>query len=110
MSEQSVDYLSLLGYTLLRNGQIERAIKILSAVHVAVPNNEWVVTILAGAHLSAQNFEACLEYLNKLPEASQNHVREQLMRCRALWGLGKHPQARKLIRSISSKLGSIHGI
>ncbi|MCG8649580.1 MAG: tetratricopeptide repeat protein [Pirellulales bacterium] len=103
------DYLSIVAYLRLRNGKAVRAIRILKALLVLEPENGWARRALAYAYLSDGQYEQCLaEIDHRLWPASAVH-HAHVIRTRSLWGLGRHDEARQVVRQMNGNLRGEHG-
>jgi hypothetical protein len=99
---RTVEFLSLLGYLYLCHGQAARAIAALEAVRIYRRDDPQLVRSLAYAYLSAERFADCLSCIDSSPMAADRGL--QLIRSRALWGLGRHDEARRGVASITGGL------
>ena len=104
MNSDSKDVLSLLGYLFLRHGKAEKAITALEALSVTDANSPWVQRSLAYAYLKNGNFEQSLDQVSKYLDSNSADRGAELIRSRALWGLGRHEEARQLIQRMSGQL------
>ena len=109
MNSDSKDVLSLLGYLFLRHGKADKAITALEALSVAEPNKPWVQRSLAYAYLKHGDFENSLTQVSKYLDHHREDRGAQLIRSRALWGLGRHDEARKLVQQMSGQLRATDG-
>lgn len=107
MNENVSDYLSLLGYVLLRSGKHARAVVILEALLALEPQNHWARRTLAYGYLACGEYERSLAELDLLAASSQEH--ELLIRVRALWGLERFDEARDIVRQLNGKLRNPNG-
>lgn len=109
MNETTHDYLSVLAYLLLRNGKAARAVRILEALQVLQPGSDWARYALAYAYLADGRHEQCLEQIDSQtwPASVGNH--QNLIRTRSLWALGRHDEARQIVRQMHGNLRGEHG-
>ena len=108
MKESSQEYLALLGYLYLRHGKVAAATTILEGLAVVAPGNAWVRAVLAYAYLLEGDFQKCLEQLDRTSRSKRSNA-EQVMRIRALCGLGRRDEARRLLEQLQGRLRDIHG-
>src|SRR5262245_30444794 len=99
---RTIEFLSLLGYLYLCHGQAAQAVAALEAVRVYRRNDSQVVRSLAYAYLSMERFTDCLNCIDSSTVASDHRL--QLIRSRALWGLGRHDEARRGVAAITGGL------
>ena len=109
MNSESKDVLSLLGYLFLRHGKPQKAIAALEALEVADAGRPWVQRSLAYAYLQNGDFENSLAQVSKFLDHDREDHGALLIRSRALWGLGRHDEARKLIQQMSGQLRATDG-
>lgn len=102
MDERSIEFLSLLGYLYLRHGQADRAITALEAVLLFRPGDGHTVRSLAYAYLADGRYADCLQALEAAGVRGQTW--SELLRSRALWGLGRREEARRVMARISGDL------
>lgn len=103
MKESSQEYLALLAYLYLRHGKIAAATTILEGLAVLLPGNAWVRATLGYAYLSGKEFQKCLEQLDRTAR-NKRSTAEQVMRVRALHGLGRREEARRLLGELQGRL------
>ena len=108
MKEASHEYLALLGYLHLRYGKIAEATTVLEGLAVITPGDGWVRATLAYAYLSAKEFQKCLEQLDRTSR-NKRSTSEQVMRIRALCGLGRRDEARRLLDQLQGRLRESDG-
>ena len=101
------DYLSLLGYLLLRHGKTSRAISILEALLALQPGNLWARRTLAYAFLEDGRHEQCLQELDLVAASGTTEASDQLLRSRALWALNRQQEAREIIRTMNGNLRNL---
>lgn len=98
MDERERDFLAVIAYVYLQHGQAEHAIGIIEAILGARPHDHDVLRLQAYALLELKQFEECLDVTDYL---LGGHGHDEpgyiwLIRSRALYGLGRHAQAREL--------------
>ena len=108
VKESSHEYLALLGYLYLRHGKIAAATTILEGLAVMTPGDGWVRAVLAYAYLSGSEYQKCLEQLDRTSRAKRSTA-EQVMRIRALCGLGRRDEARRLLEQLQGRLRESDG-
>ena len=104
MTDRSFEFLSVLAYIYLQHGQPAKALPLLKSLAAIRPTSVDVARSLAYAHLEAGDYEHCLQHVQKsfreFPDLQQS-VSLRLIRCRALWKLGRTEQARALAQEWS---------
>jgi tetratricopeptide (TPR) repeat protein len=98
MDERTRDFLAVIGYVYLQHGDAESAAAVLEPVLAARPHDRGAARLLAYAFLQRKRFRECLELTDFLlnGHGSQEPSYVWLFRCRALYGLGRHEEARRL--------------
>ena len=108
MKESSHEYLALLGYLYLRHGKVAAAVTIMEGLAVMKPGDAWVRAVLAYAYLLDSDFQKCLEQLDRTSRNKRSNS-EQVMRIRALVGLGRRDEARRLLDQLQGRLRESDG-
>ena len=105
MNDRKNEFLFLLGTLYLRNNQVDKAVIVLEALRVLERDNQRVVGSLAYGYLSASRFHDCLQLIDSTANISTSIGREtvQLVRSRALWGLGQQEEARRVLQEANHK-------
>ena len=101
MESKSIELLSLTGYLYLQHSKPREAIAILEAVEALDPESTWVGRALAYAYLQNHEFQQCLDAVARCNSdlSSRDHL--DWMKCRALMGLGRTQEARRLAANLS---------
>jgi uncharacterized protein HemY len=107
VDNRTVEYLMLLGYLYLRNGQGARAVTALEAARVFRRDDRKLARSLAYAYLSSDRFDDCLRCVETLRSPKDRQL--ALIRSRALWGLGRLDEARKTMAAVKGDLRSSDG-
>ncbi len=108
MKEPSIEYLALLGYLYLRNGKIAEATTVLEGLAVLDPGNSWVRRTLAYVYLNGGEYQKCLAQIDQTTHGKRSST-EKLIQVRALFGLGRRDEARRLIKQMQGKLRDTDG-
>ena len=109
MNNKSREFLSLLSYLYLQNGKATKAVTVLEALLVLQPDDVWASRSLAYAYVLAGEHDNCLAQLDALPRSQRSDTRMQLIRSRALWGLGRKDEAHRVIKQLSGNLRGTNG-
>ncbi len=104
---RTVEYLMLLGYLYLRHGQGARAVTALEAARIFRRDDRQLARSLSYAYLTAGRFDDCLRSLDDLNTNSDPQL--ALLRSRALWGLGRQDEARRVMAAVKGDLRSSNG-
>lgn len=98
MDERERDFLVMLGYVYLQHGDTCDAIAVLEAVRMSRPHDRDVTRALAYAFLQDGRFQECLDLTDFLLAARGAGASSLvwLLRCRALFGMGRCAEAREL--------------
>ncbi|HVJ87937.1 MAG TPA: hypothetical protein VM452_19900 [Caulifigura sp.] len=107
MDTRTVEYLMLLGYLYLRHGQGARAVTALEAARIFRRDDRQLGRTLAYAYLSAGRFDDCLKSIDRLGLKDDRHL--ALIRSRALWGMGREDEARRMMAAVKGDLRSSDG-
>ena len=108
MKESSHEYLALLGYLYLRHGKIAAATTILEGLAVLTPGDTWVRAVLAYAYLLGGEYQKSLEQLDRTARNKRSKS-EQVIRVRALCGLGRRDEAQRLLKQMNGSLRESDG-
>lgn len=103
MKQSHREYLALQAWLHLSHNRVEESIVILEGMALLLPADLWVHRTLAYAYLCDQQFSRCLEHLDRHVR-SQAQRADRLMRLRALWGLGRHSEARQMLADLQGRL------
>ena len=102
MDSQPKDYLCLQAWMHLRYGRVTEAVVILEGLTVLIPGDAWVHRTLGYAYLQVGEFQSCLDQLNRL--LAKRTPTDRLLRVRALWGLGRRDEARRMVKELGGRL------
>ena len=107
MDERQRDFLVLVAYIYLRHSDAEDAVSLLEAVYMSEPHDRDVIQLLAYGYLQIEKFSECLELTNYLLGGKQEELSGMiwLLHCRALQGLGRQEEARKLWKQVQQQSG-----
>ncbi|MEW4486708.1 hypothetical protein AB1L42_01420 [Thalassoglobus sp. JC818] len=107
MDERQRDFLVLVAYIYLRHSDAEDAVSLLEAVYISTPHDRDVIQLLAYGYLQIGKFSESLELTNYLLGGKQEETTGMiwLLHCRALQGMGKHEEARKLWKQVQQRSG-----
>jgi hypothetical protein len=102
MKENQRDCLEVLGYLFLCNHKTEKALVLLEALQALSPSDPHVSRSLCYAYLINRQYEQALSQaervLRETPEPENKEI-AYLFKSRALWGLGKGEEARRVMNS-----------
>lgn len=76
---------------------------LLEGLSVLTPGDSWVNRTLSYAYLRNDQYQECLDQLQRCLQ-TQNSRTSKLIKVRALWGLGQHEEARRLLKQMGGKL------
>ena len=104
MHDTTSDYLTVLAYSLLKNGKADRAVRIIEALLVLLPDNEWAQRALAYCYLRVGRPQQCLDLLDAGDWPIGARRQQQLLRVRSLWTLGRRDEARRIVQQMHGNL------
>lgn len=104
MKEVEIEFLKLLSYLFVSNGQAAKGVIALEALQVVTPNDAWCSQCLAYAYVLKQDYGLALRQSDRHIETFGNDRAIAIIRGRAMWGLGKHDEARKAVAPFVGKL------
>jgi Flp pilus assembly protein TadD len=105
----SIDFLSLLAYAYLRNGKPAKAVAALEGAEALRPRDPWISRTLAYALLLAQDYNRALSQVERHHRAFGTDNGLDLIRCRALYALGRRDEATRVIEKMSGDLRGTRG-
>src|SRR5579862_2949095 len=88
-SDEVVEDLRFIGYSYLKQGVFETALKFFEGVLVLEKDNAYDLRTIGALHLQMGNGQKALEYLERALELDPTHLPSQVNRARALFLLGK---------------------
>ena len=97
MQSASYEFLGVLGFAYLQHSQAEKAATVFQTLNHLQPDNALVVRSLTYSWLLLKKFEAALElserWIAKTADSDPNWKHLQMIRGRALYGLGRESEA-----------------
>ena len=97
MQSASYEFLGVLGFAYLQHSQAEKAATVFQTLNCLQPDNALVARSLSYAWLLEEKFEAALElaerWIAKTADTNSNWKHLQMIRGRALYGLGRESEA-----------------
>lgn len=106
MDQFSKESLSLLAYLYLEYFKYEKALTLLKALNIIYPNDLDIMRSLAYAYLKNRDYQSSLKYAEtclKNETSEKAKIAANLIKSKALWGLGKEDAARYTIAQAITK-------
>lgn len=103
MKNKSKESLSLLAYLYLEHFKYDKALSLLQALYILHPKDVEIIRSLAYAFLKNRDYQSALKYAEKClrKEPSKNiQLSANIIKSKALWGLGKEEAARHTFTQI----------
>lgn len=100
MDNLSKETLTLLAYLYLEHFKYEKALTLLKAINLLFPNDLNIMRSLAYAYLKNNDYQSALRYIEiclKSEISEKAIVAANIIKSKALWGLGKEEAARHTI-------------
>lgn len=100
MDNLSKETLTLLAYLYLEHFKYEKALTLLKALNLLFPNDLNIMRSLAYAYLKNDDYQSALRYIEiclKSEISEKSIVAANIIKSKALWGLGKEEAARHTI-------------
>lgn len=100
MDPLSKETLTLLAYLYLEHFKYEKALTLLKALNILFPNDLTITRYLAYAYLKNNDFQSALRYIEICLKSENNlklKIAANIIKSKALWGLGKEEAARHTI-------------
>lgn len=104
MDSRTQDFLALLAYAYLRNGKAAKAVAVLEGLLVLRPGDAWARRSLAFAYLQSADYNRALALAVPSDPAAAPDPQLDLVRSRALFGLGRRKEAAELARRAAEGL------
>lgn len=106
MNQVSKEALTLLAYLYLEYFKYDKAVTLLKALHILYPEDIDIMRSLAYAYLKNKDFQSCLKFSEaclKNETSEKSKIAANIIKSKALWGLGKEEAARYTILQALSK-------
>lgn len=106
MNHSEREFLSILGYFMLRNGKAEKAMIIFRALNELFPGDPHLLKSLSYACIMSGEHQKGLHFAEKfLGSASEAEDIEMgtILKSKSLWGLGREAEARDTLKRIIGK-------
>lgn len=100
MNNISKETLTLLAYLYLEHFKYEKALTLLKALNILYPNDLDIMRSLAYAYLKNDDYQSALRYIEiclKSEIVNKSIISANIIKSKALWGLGKEEAARHAI-------------
>jgi len=100
MNPVSKESLLLLAYLYLEHFKYEKALSLLKALNILFPNDLTITRYLSYAYLKNNDFQSALRYIElclKNETSLKLKIAANIIKSKALWGLGKEEAARYAI-------------
>lgn len=100
MDNVSKETLTLLAYLYLEHFKYEKALTLLKALNILFPDDLNITRSLAYAYLKNHDFQSALKYAElslKTEMTEKSKIAANIIKSKALWGLGKEEAARHTI-------------
>lgn len=97
MDKVSKESLALLAYLYLQYFKYDKALTLLKALNILFPDDLDIIRSLAYAYLKTNDFQSALKYTEiclKNETSEKSKVAANIIKSKALWGLGKEEAAR----------------
>ncbi|PWU07412.1 MAG: hypothetical protein C5B43_00415 [Verrucomicrobia bacterium] len=110
MDNLSKETLILLAYLYLEHFKYEKALTLLKALNLIFPNDIEIIRYLAYAYLKNSDFQSALRYIEiclKTESSEKLKIAANIIKSKALWGLGKEEAARHTIMQAIAQVPSI---
>lgn len=100
MNEVSKEALTLLAYLYLEYFKYDKALTLLKALHILYPDDLDIMRSLAYAYLKSRDYQSSLKFSEaclKNEPSEKSRTAANIIKSKALWGLGKEEAARHTI-------------
>lgn len=100
MDEVSKEALTLLAFLYLEYFKYDKALTLLKALHILYPDDLDIMRSLAYAHLKNRDYQSSLRFSEaclKNETSEKSKIAANIIKSKALWGLGKEEAARYTI-------------
>lgn len=107
MDNLSKETLTLLAYLYLEHFKYEKALTLLKALNILFPNDPKIMQSLAYAYLKNNDYQSALRYIEiclKSEISEKTTIAANIIKSKALWGLGKEEAARHTILQAVSQI------
>lgn len=94
--------LQYVGYSYLKQGKYEIAIKFFEALNMLKPNHDYYLQILGALYLEAKKPKKALEYLDASLKITPNHLPTLLNKVKAFLSIGHKRQALILAKRLKT--------
>lgn len=101
-SDEEIADLRFVGYSYIKQGHYETALKFFEALVVLCPDSAYDLQTLGAIHLQLGDNLSALNYLDKALKIEPSHGYSLLNRAKALFMLGYRDQGVSLAKSLSS--------
>ncbi len=99
-SEKEIDDFRIVGYTYIKQGKYETALKIFDALVILNPKSSYDLRTLGALYLQMNNHLLALNYIEQALKVDPRHYPTLLNRTKSLYALGYRKQAQAQARQL----------
>ena len=102
INDQQKDFLSILGYTYLKNNKLKKATTVYQALFHLFPKSDYYSFCLSYLHLKQKQYEKALYYANiYLTNCRNMNKLGYLIKSQALFNLGRRKEAKECAKAFT---------